>query len=92
MGVELQATARAACLDGACTERALALLDGNGERAEVLDRMRAYYWLWGASRREANLAAARDLLERLVAGAPREDREHLVENVPLYRAIRDGTA
>ncbi len=91
VGVEVQARARRACLPGGDTARALEVLASHEARVEVLDRMRASYWLFHATGERSLLEDARRLLEHVRANAPEVDRERLVERVALYRAIRDGT-
>jgi hypothetical protein len=51
------------------------------------DRMEAQWLLFRAMGDAARLAAARTHLDDLVAHAPPECREAMVENVPLHRAV-----
>jgi len=50
------------------------------------------YHLWKATGQSRHLAAAQAILASLQAHAPDEDRERLVENVALHRAVAAGEA
>ena len=56
----------------------------------VLDRLLLRWALWNSSRDAADLGEAARLLESLVANAPPEDRESMVERVPLHRDVADA--
>lgn len=90
VGVEIQALARRACLAGGDHALALASLAAHSARAELLDRMRANYWIWCATGRDANLEEAQRLLAHLEEHAPAADSGSMVARVPLYRAIHEA--
>ena len=55
-------------------------------------RMRFLYLLWSHHGGDGDLQEARKLLSALVERAPERCEATMVENVPLYAAIRDGRA
>ena len=60
------------------------------DRLGPATRMEARFALWKAARNGTDLAQAKELLDYLVEHAPEEDRESIIENVPLHRANREG--
>jgi len=83
----LLATVLKAALPGGEPGPALAALAEHGDRTEQLTRMEARFRLWQLTKDRAHLDEAKRLLELLVERAPEEDRETMVENVPLHRGI-----
>ncbi len=50
-------------------------------------RIEVEYVLWKATRSDAHLSHARRLLDLVRAGAPAEDRQRMVDAVPLHREV-----
>ena len=67
---------------------AVAAFDANEPKVEYAEtRMEARWLLWLATRDPVHLAAAREILDDLVEHAPAADRDSMLRNVPVHRAI-----
>jgi len=83
----LMAAVERARLPGGDVEAALAALAEHEERTAQAVRMAARFRLWQLTGDRAHLEKARRLLDFAVERAPEEDRETMVEKVPLHREI-----
>ena len=72
------------------TDRLADTVEQHGAAWGVPAHMRLRYLLWCHDGVSEQLEEARSLLETLVSHAPPRYRPALVDNVPLYAAIRDG--
>jgi hypothetical protein len=54
--------------------------------------MEAHFCLWKATGDRAHLAGAHDLLHELREHAPHQDRDSMLDRVPLHRSIREAQA
>ncbi|MHC4960190.1 MAG: ATP-binding protein [Planctomycetota bacterium] len=86
-GVALESAVTLARLPGGDVQAALAALADHEQHAAQETRMEARLGLWELTGDPAHLAEAHRLLEDLRAHAPEKDRDSMVENVPLHRAI-----
>ena len=86
-GTILAATVECARLPGGDIEAALAALAEHEERVEHGVRMNARYCLWELTQDQAHLAEAHRLLAFMRDHAPEQDRDSMIENVPLHRNI-----
>jgi predicted ATPase len=74
-------------LPGADVDAALAALAEHEEHSNYPTRMQARYRLWELTRDQSHLEEAHRLLVHLREHAPAEDRDSMIENVPLHRDI-----
>jgi tetratricopeptide (TPR) repeat protein len=85
--VILTAAAHRALLPGGSVDEALSALADHGEHTGLAQRMDARFALWKATGDPAHLEEAHQLLTYLRDNAPEEDRESMIENVPLHSEI-----
>jgi tetratricopeptide (TPR) repeat protein len=76
-----------AALPGGDTSAAQAAFSDLGDRVSVADRMEAAFRLHAVTRDPTLLDAAERLLRHLRENAPPEDRDAMIDRVPLHRAI-----
>ncbi|MHC4469426.1 MAG: serine/threonine-protein kinase [Planctomycetota bacterium] len=81
------AACQLAILPGGDAADAASALDEHEPRLEFVARMQARFQLWKATGDRTHLEEAWRLHRHLVDHAPEEDRESMVENVPLHRDI-----
>ena len=86
-GAILAATVEQARLPGGDAAAALAALGEHGERVGPAEKMDARFRLWELTKDAAHLAEAHRLLCFMRDHAPEEDRDSMIENVPLHRDI-----
>jgi tetratricopeptide (TPR) repeat protein len=86
-GPILLSSALRASLHGGDPEAALADLDAHEALADKGDRIQARFLLWQATGDPAHLDRAHVLLLECRDDAPEQDRDSMLENVPLARAI-----
>ena len=86
-GMILAATVERARLPDGDVEAALTAITEHEERAGHDRRMNARFRLWELTHDQAHLTEAHRLLEHLRDHAPEEDRDSMIENVPLHRDI-----
>ena len=91
-GTILAATIERARLPGGDIEAAVAALAEHEERVGHAGKMEARFRLWELTQDKQHLEEANRLLEHLRDHAPEEDRDSMVENVPLYRDIMKAWA
>ncbi len=66
---------------------ALATLTEHEERVWQRGRMNARFRLWELTQDKTHLTEAHRLLEHLRDHAPEQDRDSMIQNVPLHRDI-----
>ena len=86
-GSILAATVERARLPAGDVDAALAALAEHEERVPHAGRMNARFRLWELTQDQTHLAEAHRLLDHMRANAPEEDRDSIIENVPLHRDI-----
>ncbi|MHC4955102.1 MAG: protein kinase domain-containing protein [Planctomycetota bacterium] len=91
-GSILSATVELARLPGGDVDAAVAAFAEHGDRAEFDDRMKACFRLWELTGDRAHLDEAHRLLAFMRDHAPEEDRDSMIENVPLHRDIMKAWA
>ena len=74
-------------LPGASPAAALALLDEIDEEIGHAEAIEIRFRLWELTMDRPHLVEAHRLLDHLRAHAPEQDRDSMVENVPLHRAL-----
>ena len=79
-----EALALLACLPGGDPGAAEAALE---EADESGNTTRVRYYLWEATGKREHLQEAKRLLDYRVEHAPEQDRDSMMENVPLHRDI-----
>ncbi|MHC4940192.1 MAG: protein kinase domain-containing protein [Planctomycetota bacterium] len=88
----LSATIERAGLPGGDVEAAVAALVEHEEGLEHPVKMNARFRLWELTRDKAHLEEAHRLLRFMRDHAPEQDRDAMIENVPLHRAITEAWA
>jgi hypothetical protein len=74
-------------LPGGDVDAALRTFETFEARLPLVAKMEARYLLWKATAAGTHLEAACGLLADLRGFAPEQDREDLIQRVPLYREI-----
>ncbi len=83
----LAATIERARLPDGDVQPALAAFDEHEERVPHADRRNARFRLWELTQDKVHLEEAHRLLCFMRDHSPEEDRESLIENVPLHRDV-----